>query len=170
MRTRALLTMATAGALVLTGCADEDVGAGDDRTVEDQAGAPAEPDGDDDAAALELGSPSPEVGASSLPVDQPTSDAGAGTTVSVEAFSFPDEPITVSAGTPVTFVNQDDVNHTVTSGTPDDPPEPSSGVFDEDLPAAGEATITVDEPGTYPFFCEVHQDMTGELVVEESSG
>ena len=170
MRTRDLLAVAAAGALALTGCADEDVGGDDDTTVEDQDGLPAEPDNDDDAGLLESGSSSPEVGSSTLPVDQSTSDTGPGETVVVEALSFPDEPITVSSGTAVTFVNQDDINHTITSGTSDDPPEPSSGVFDEDLPAAGEATITVDEPGTYPFFCEVHQDMTGELVVEASTG
>lgn len=91
-----------------------------------------------------------------------TGSPGDGPTVTVQEIAFQDQTVTVEAGTTVTWDNQDSVAHTVTSGTPDNP----SGEFDEELPADGEATVTVDEPGTYEYWCRIHPSMTAELVVE----
>jgi plastocyanin len=51
----------------------------------------------------------------------------------------------------------------VTSGDPGDP----DGTFDEPLGAEGDtATVTFDEPGTFVYHCDLHRNMTGEVVVE----
>jgi plastocyanin len=96
--------------------------------------------------------------------DAPT-DAAGDTDVEVVArnISFDPGTITVAAGTTVTFTNEDIVRHTVTSGEPGDP----DGAFDEDLPDQGDtAQVTFDEPGTVVYHCDLHRDMTGEIVVE----
>lgn len=93
-------------------------------------------------------------------------DGAAGPAVLVRDVTFQDQSVTVQAGTPVTWNNEDTFDHTVTSGTPGEP----TGVFDQDLPAGGQVSITVDEPGTYVYWCEIHPNMTAELVVEPADG
>ena len=87
---------------------------------------------------------------------------GAETRVSIQTFQFQPGDLTVRAGTRVTWVNQDDIAHTVTSGTP----EKRDGRFDAPLAAKG-ATFsqTFDQPGTYPYFCDRHQSMRGQIHV-----
>lgn len=89
-------------------------------------------------------------------------EADAGTTVTVREFAFQEASALMEPDTRVTWENQDSVDHTVTSGTPNEP----TGVFDEELPADGEVTILMDEPGDYPYYCRIHPDMVAELVVE----
>ncbi len=98
---------------------------------------------------------------------QPGSETAAGgATVTVQDIAFQDQSVAVAVGVPATWVNQDDVAHTVTAGTPGSP----TGTFDEQLPAGGEVSITVDEAGTYAYFCQIHPNMTAELVVEPAAG
>lgn len=110
-------------------------------------------DGDD-------GDPTATEPATAEPDDGP-GDAS-GLTVTVSGLAFQDASVTVPAGATVTWTNEDSVAHTVTSGTPDE----ATAVFDEPLPGGGQATVTVDEPGTYAYFCEIHPSMTAEVVVE----
>lgn len=86
-------------------------------------------------------------------------------TVVVRDIAFQESSVTVQAGTPVTWSNEDSVGHTVTSGTPDEPTE----VFDEELPGGGEVQIALDEPGTYAYWCRIHPSMTAEVVVEPAA-
>jgi plastocyanin len=82
--------------------------------------------------------------------------------VAIQLFQFRPGRITVTSGTSVVFTNQDDIEHTVTSGTPDKP----DGRFDTRL--AGKqhtATVAVTEPGVYPYFCSRHPSMRGEIRV-----
>ena len=82
--------------------------------------------------------------------------------VLVQGFRFQPETLQVSAGATVTWTNEDDIEHTATAGTPDTP----SGEFDVALDGAGATgTHTFDAPGTYAYFCEVHNSMLGEIVV-----
>lgn len=109
-------------------------------------------------------------GGTQEPDDTAAEDAGEagaeGPTVVVRDIAFQEETVSVQAGTPVTWENEDGVGHTVTSGTPDD----ATGVFDEELPAGEQVTITVDDPGTYAYWCKIHPNMTAELVVEPADG
>jgi len=87
---------------------------------------------------------------------------GAMATAAVRVFQFQPGALEVRAGTRVTWTNQDDIAHTVTSGTP----EKRDGRFGAQLAGKG-ATVSVElrEPGTYPYFCERHNSMRGEIRV-----
>ncbi len=72
------------------------------------------------------------------------------------------EPLRVEAGQPVVFGNADSVPHTVTGGE-----GASDGTFDTGVFAPGaNAELTFDEPGEVSFFCVLHPDMTGTVIVE----
>jgi plastocyanin len=96
------------------------------------------------------------------PADEPDGPAAAGTVEAVD-LAFAPPSIAVAAGDTVTWTNRDVVGHTVTSGTPGD----ADGVIDEPLDAeGGTVSVTFDEPGTYVYFCDLHHNMTGEVVVD----
>jgi plastocyanin len=83
--------------------------------------------------------------------------------VTIQTFQFKPTPIEVPAGTKVSFTNQDDITHTVTSGTPDSP----DGRFSHRLEGKGAtATVELGRPGVYPYFCERHRSMRGEIRVK----
>ena len=85
----------------------------------------------------------------------------AGTAVAIVDFAFDPSTIEVGAGSTVTWTNEDGVTHTVTAGTPGSAEE----TFDESLDGGASAEVTFDEAGTFPYFCAIHTDMTGEVVV-----
>jgi plastocyanin len=76
--------------------------------------------------------------------------------------------LTVKAGTTITIVNHDSIPHTLTA-TADgaDVQSPTaSDAFDTGLLMMnGEAQITIDEPGTYNYFCSIHPFMRGTITV-----
>lgn len=76
-------------------------------------------------------------------------------TVTIKDFAFSPDPIQVKAGTTVTVVNADGTTHTLTA---------ADKSFDTgDITAGTTTSITVKKPGTYKYFCEIHQYMTGSL-------
>jgi len=83
--------------------------------------------------------------------------------VTVQLFQFKPGQIEVKAGTRVTWTNQDEITHTVTSGTP----EQRDGRFELPLDGRGATGIVqLEKPGTYPYFCSRHQSMRGEIHVK----
>ncbi|MGH8931987.1 MAG: cupredoxin domain-containing protein [Egibacteraceae bacterium] len=93
------------------------------------------------------------------------SEASAGeNTVVAESVKFEPTALTVPAGMTVTWENRETlpVGHTVTSGTPGSP----SGLFDMELPQGGSVEFTFAEAGTFPFYCDIHRQMTGEITVQ----
>ena len=83
--------------------------------------------------------------------------------IGVRVFQFRPGQTEVKAGTKVTWTNQDDITHTVTSGTP----EQRDGRFDRPLPGKGAtATVEFKDSGVYPYFCDKHPSMRGEIRVE----
>lgn len=95
------------------------------------------------------------------------SEAGAvfgDTTVIISGRSFSDD-ITISAGSSVTFVNQDGLGHTVTNGV--DGVAAADALFDVSL-AAGATTdpIVFDTPGVYQVTCKVHPTMNMTITVQ----
>jgi plastocyanin len=77
--------------------------------------------------------------------------------------SFAPSTLSVSAGTIVTWTNNDAINHTVTS---------DSGLFDSGaIPAAalyvspGTFIYIFSTPGTYSYHCSIHPTMTGTVIV-----
>ena len=84
-------------------------------------------------------------------------------TITIQTFQFQPAQLEVKAGTRITWINQDDIRHTVTSGIP----ENRDGRFDSSL-AGKEAkfTFTYTQPGTYTYFCDRHQHMRGQIQVK----
>ena len=85
--------------------------------------------------------------------------------VDIQLFQFQPGAVEVRAGTTVTWSNRDDITHTVTSGDP----EHRTGRFDQRLPGRGASTtVRFSEPGVYPYFCNRHPSMRGEIRVNPS--
>ncbi|HXO27579.1 MAG TPA: cupredoxin family copper-binding protein [Thermoanaerobaculia bacterium] len=80
--------------------------------------------------------------------------------VKIDNFSFAPAALVVQAGTKVTWVNHDDIPHTVVST--DNDKTFKSKVLDTDE----KFTYVFAKPGRYPYFCSVHPKMTGEVVVK----
>lgn len=92
----------------------------------------------------------------------PASDARMDEAISIKGFAFAPDDLTVPAGTTVTWINDEDSLHTVTSGTPESP----SGLFDSgEIDTGVEFTHTFTDEGTYPFFCARHDFMNGVVAV-----
>jgi plastocyanin len=81
------------------------------------------------------------------------------TTVTIDNFSFAPMQLEIKAGTEVTWINKDDVPHTVVS---DDHKLFKSRALDTDE----KFSFTFKDPGTYEYFCSVHPKMTGKIVVK----
>jgi plastocyanin len=96
--------------------------------------------------------------------------------VTIEGIAFEPNELTVSRGDTVVWTNEDDVDHTVTSGEAGDQgvpgvdkgtPAKPDGLFDDALERAGStSSFAFDEAGTYPYFCRVHAAMKGVITVE----
>jgi plastocyanin len=84
------------------------------------------------------------------------------TQVKIDDFVFAPQHITVKAGTTVTWINDDDIPHTVAS---------SSKLFkSKALDTKDKFSFTFTTPGTYEYFCSLHPHMTGAIVVEAATG
>ena len=84
------------------------------------------------------------------------------TEVNIDNFAFAPQRLTVKAGTTVTWTNEDDIPHTVTS---------SKKVFrSKALDTNDKFSFTFTTPGEYKYFCSVHPHMTGAIVVEATTG
>jgi plastocyanin len=80
------------------------------------------------------------------------------TAVKIDNFSFTPQTLTVHPGTTVTWVNKDDVPHTVTSTNK----KFKSRALDTDE----RFSFTFSAPGTYEYYCSVHPKMTGKIIVQ----
>ena len=86
----------------------------------------------------------------------------AASSVSIRLFQFRPAQIEIAAGTSVTWTNEDDIVHTVTAGTPD----ARAGSFSRRLEGKGAAaSVEFSRAGVYPYFCERHPAMRGEIRV-----
>jgi plastocyanin len=82
--------------------------------------------------------------------------------IAIRTFQFAPDTVRVRAGTRVLWSNNDDIEHTITSGTADDTKGPFHGVV-----AKSGATYSamLNEPGTYRYFCDRHRFMNGTVIV-----
>lgn len=83
--------------------------------------------------------------------------SGTGNAVSIAGFNFQPATITISAGTTVTWTNNDNASHTVTA---------DDGSFSSDRLASG-ATFshTFATAGTFTYHCSIHSSMKGTVIV-----
>ena len=80
------------------------------------------------------------------------------TQIDVKDFTFVPTPLTVKAGSTVTWTNKDDEPHTVVS----DSAVFRSGALDTDE----SFSFRFDKPGTYHYACSIHPRMVGTIVVQ----
>jgi plastocyanin len=77
--------------------------------------------------------------------------------VAIDNFTFTPQTTTVKAGETVTFVNHDDIPHSVVG---------KGGAFrSKALDTNDTFTFTFDKAGEFAFFCGLHPHMTGKVVV-----
>ena len=84
--------------------------------------------------------------------------ADQGPKVTIDNFTFSPSPLTVKAGTTVTWANQDDMPHSVVIPTL----KLKSPAMDTD----GTFSHTFDQPGTFDYVCGLHPFMHGQVVVQ----
>jgi len=78
--------------------------------------------------------------------------------IAIDNFRFGVASLQVTVGTTVTWTNNDDVPHTVTSSTKlfKSPPLDTGETF----------SYTFKKSGTFEYFCSLHPHMTGQVVVK----
>jgi plastocyanin len=82
--------------------------------------------------------------------------------VQIDNFTFAPQRLTVKSGSAVTWVNGDDIPHTVASTTK---------LFkSQALDTKDQFSFIFTTPGVYEYFCSLHPHMTGTIVVEAVSG
>lgn len=90
----------------------------------------------------------------------PNGGGGSGGTnqVSMQGSQFSPASITVSKGSAVTWINNENVVHTVTS---------NAGSFDSgDMANGNTFSFTFSNAGTFPYHCKHHSSMTGTVIVQ----
>jgi plastocyanin len=81
--------------------------------------------------------------------------------VKIDNFTFGPQKLTVKVGDTVTWINQDDIPHTVVS----------TGHFrSKALDTDDKYAFTFTTAGTFEYFCGLHPHMQGSIVVETATG
>jgi len=84
-------------------------------------------------------------------------------TITIKNFAFDPQTLTVNAGSTVRWVNYDRVTHRIvfidTAGRDTDV---DSGVLS---PSQSWSSNQFKQPGTYSYYCKIHPEMTGTLIV-----
>jgi plastocyanin len=137
---RIVLTAATAALVLvpLSGCGDDDDSGGGGATTS-PATSPATSPG------------------SAAPGTTAGGGGGGGTegTIDITQFAFPAETH-IAAGQPLTVTNDTGSAHTVTA---------DDDSFNQEVAPGESIEIVVSEPGSYPYHCNFHSNMTGVLDV-----
>jgi plastocyanin len=78
--------------------------------------------------------------------------------VQIANFTFKAPVVTVKPGTTITWINADDIPHTVVSRT---------GLFKSKVLDTGDQfSFTFAKPGQFGYFCSLHPHMTGTIIVK----
>jgi len=94
---------------------------------------------------------------SSKPVGA-TTGTDAAAQVMIDNFVYSPVPLSVKVGTTVTWINHDDIPHTVDS---------TQGKFKSAaLDTDDKFEFKFTEAGEYPFYCRIHPKMTGKVIVQ----
>lgn len=97
------------------------------------------------------------------------------TTVDIADFAFAPADLEIEQGETVTWINQDDIAHTATSGRAKKQGVPGvsknrdaapNGVFDSGTMELDDSfDFTFEEAGTFTYFCAIHAGMSARVVV-----
>jgi len=83
-------------------------------------------------------------------------------TITVENFTFSPQQVTVTPGTTVTWINNDDIPHTIV--------ETKKSFRSKPLDTEDSFSFTFMNAGDYDFFCSLHPHMTGRVIVKPEVG
>jgi plastocyanin len=87
----------------------------------------------------------------------PENDTAPTLSIAIAAFRFSGDETGV-VGDTVQVTNSDSVAHTWTS---------NDGAFHSGVIGAGDSfAYTFEEAGTYPFFCQIHPEMSGSITID----
>ena len=81
---------------------------------------------------------------------------GTGAAAEIKDFTFP-TGLSITAGQAIAWTNGDSANHTVTL---------DDGSCNTPVGSGATVVVTYTVPGTYPFHCAIHSNMTGSLEVK----
>lgn len=99
---------------------------------------------------------------SSLPITPISQASVSENTITIRNFAFDPQTLTVNAGSIVRWVNYDRVTHRIvfidTAGRDTD-------VDSNPLSASQSWSSKFDKPGTYNYYCKIHPDMKGKIIV-----
>jgi plastocyanin len=102
------------------------------------------------------------------------SSAAAGPVINLSSLMFYPSTTTVQVGTTVTWRNDEPITHTVTSGRYEGVDETTglrseqypNGTFNAKLSGKGKTfSFTFTKPGSYTYYCDIHQGMNATIVV-----
>jgi len=117
-----------------------------------------------------------------VPISTPTPAFAAEVAADITAGSsskttdaFAPNPLNINVGDTVTWTNKDSVAHTVTSGTGNSDPNKgqefdSSPNFTPLVNPGKTFSWTFEKAGTFQYFCALHENMKGTVVVSEGGG
>lgn len=92
------------------------------------------------------------------PEPPPTTPPPGPYSIGIDNFKFSPDPVTVAAGTPVVWTNQQGVAHTVVA---------DNNQFSSNTLQTGQTfTLKAASPGTYAYHCSIHPFMKGTVVVK----
>ena len=118
-------------------------------------------------------------GEETAPAAPPAENGGGGgdggVSVVAENVQFDTDTIELQAQqeASIQFVNEDSVQHNISIyETPQDAESQANAIFTGDVITASETTYTFDAPpaGDYVFQCDIHPDMSGDVVVSGGPG
>ena len=78
-------------------------------------------------------------------------------------------PATVKRGNSVTWINNDSLPHTATSGNPDNGEAAPGTLFDTGILGPGQSSEEIRinaDTGTYDYYCTLHPYMKGQLTIQ----
>lgn len=96
------------------------------------------------------------------PAATSSSEGAEGAVVKIDNFTFNPPRLVVRPGETVTWINEDDIPHTVASTTK---------LFrSKALDTDDRFSFTFTAPGVYEYFCSLHPHMKGTIVIEAEQG
>jgi len=85
--------------------------------------------------------------------------AEAASSVHIDNFTFTPQEITITRGTTLTWINEDDIPHAIAAS--------NKAFRSKAMDTEQNFSFTFSEPGTYEYFCSLHPHMQGKVIVKE---
>jgi plastocyanin len=79
--------------------------------------------------------------------------------VMIDNFKFAPVPLTVTVGSTVTWLNRDDIPHSIVV--------PALSVHSHPMDTDESFALRFDKPGTYEYICGLHPFMHGKILVQK---